>query len=141
MRPLRFGGWLAGAGAGGQRASIRLGGVGAELEIGLARALVAWIQTGLMGENPYCVSEYGLQCLEQASGWSVVLGGSLFPTAEDLPVMPFAGLGAGIGVRSGDIESVTLFRLGIELDARSVRPRLELRGGSHGWGIGLGVMF
>lgn len=141
VRPLRVGGYVTVVAGDGDELTFEAGGYGAEAEMGVARALVAWMEVGLLApREPLCYTRL-VPCEERPRGWSVVLGGSVFPTGDDLWLSPFVGLGLGIDVRSGEIERVHVLRLGVELPLSFMLVRIEARGGSQGWGIGTGVLF
>ena len=141
VRPFRVGGYLTVVAGEGDELTLEAGGYGAEAELGVARALVAWLEVGLLpSRQPLCYTSL-VPCEDRPRGWSVVLGGGVFPTGEDLWLSPFVGLGLGIDVRSGEIERVHVLRLGVELPLSFMLVRIEARGGSQGWGIGTGVLF
>lgn len=142
VRPFRTGAYLAGVTSDRQDGSLDFGGLGVELELGLARSTAAWLEVGILRrDGGACVAEVGTPC-DEGVPWSAVLGGSLFFSPDSgASVTPFIGAGFGLGAPAGRVRGLQLWRLGLELGIGPLLGRVELRAGTQGWGGGLALLF
>ncbi|MFO7895029.1 MAG: carboxypeptidase-like regulatory domain-containing protein [Longimicrobiales bacterium] len=134
-RPLTYGVYADGAKDKGLE-------LGMEVDRGIARLLVGWIELGLrLGATPVlCDGDAASACSEASRDWSAVVGASLFLLGSDGPVAPYAGGGIGLGGWHDGIEPVSLWRVGVELVAGPVRLRAEVRE-AGGRRLGIGLLF
>ncbi len=143
LRPVQIGAFVAGV-TSDPDAPLELAALGIEVERGIARSMVGWIQLGLTrpATDWICEPFAGASCdTGEGLPWLVMVGGSLFPTGTELPVAPYVGAGLGLASPGKKIETTHLLRAGLELLPGPVHVRFELRTGPHGWGAGIGVMF
>jgi hypothetical protein len=144
LRPFQVGAFLAGVTSDRADGALDLAALGFEVERGIARSMVGWIQLGLTqpANEWICEPFPGASC-DSGEGlpWLVMAGGSLFPTGSELPVAPYIGAGLGLASPGKGVEATHVLRAGLELIPGPVHVRVELRTGPDGWGAGVGVMF
>lgn len=142
--PVRFGVYALAAPDAGSDGSLGLGDAGVELELGLARMLVGWVELGVVPyEKPTaCPFQPGGDCDDAGVPWNLAGGVSLFPVGPDAWIAPYVGAGLGLGSPGLEVRPAGLWRAGIELvPPGPASVRLEVRSGGHGWGAGIEVMF
>ena len=143
LRPFQVGAFFATVTSDRPDGSLDVAALGIELERGIARSMVGWIQLGLIRPEyaTLCVPGLAGSCDVGGAPWMAIVGASLFPTGRELALAPYVGGGVGVASPGSGIEAVHLVRAGLELVPGPAHVRLELRSDPNGWGVGVGVMF
>ena len=143
LRPFQAGAFFATVISDRPDGSLDVAALGIELERGIARSMVGWVQLGLIRPeyDTICVPALAGSCAAGDAPWMAIVGGSLFPTGRELALAPYVGGGVGLASPGSGIQAVHLVRVGLELVPDPVHARLELRSDPNGWGVGVGVMF
>lgn len=142
LRPGRAGFYVAAAGSSQPGRSMDVAAFGIEIERGIARSMAGWLAVGLVepDRDVLCLPYLG-DCGVVDAPWSVMVGASLFPTGDELPLAPYVGAGLGLASPARGTEVVHVVRAGLELVPGPVRFRLEVRTGSAGLALGIGALF
>lgn len=142
LRSFHFGPVAAGS-VDGRDEGVALDGVGVEIDRGIERSLVGWVQAALGpgASDDGCPTEAGVACREPGPAWSAIAGVSIFPVESHHLLAPYFGGGLGVGSAGEGAESVHLLRVGLEVVTGQARLRLELRRTGDGPGAGVGLMF